>query len=131
LQWYPLVSDDFNALDACSTTFPNWNDGGKGRSLLWPAHCFKDSILKNYRGLGRDQDGSPSAARLEAYGPCFARTVPFETPGCDPKLHHQIAGEALRFDLASFLSPQAEHRAFAITHDDAAVRTTDEHRRSP
>jgi hypothetical protein len=52
--------------------------------------------------------------------------VAVEGFGDDPELDDEVAGEVLRLNLAAFLLPQAEERAFVVTHDDPGVGSANE-----
>jgi hypothetical protein len=41
--------------------------------------------------------------------------------GGNPELDDEVAGEVLRLDFAALFPPQAEERAFVVTHNGAGV----------
>jgi hypothetical protein len=45
--------------------------------------------------------------------------------GRDPKLHHQIAGQIFRLDLAALLPPQPDQRFLISSHDDPGIGAAD------
>jgi hypothetical protein len=44
-----------------------------------------------------------------------------ELLGGGPQLHDEVAGQILRFGLASLLTPEADQGSFVIAHDDARI----------
>src|ERR1700722_1458317 len=51
---------------------------------------------------------------------------PVQRLGGASHLNDEIAGEILRFSLASFFAPKAQQRALVRPHDDPGVRAADE-----
>jgi hypothetical protein len=45
--------------------------------------------------------------------------------GCAAELDQEVAGQVFGFDLAAFLSPEADESGFVATHYDPCVRAAD------
>ena len=52
--------------------------------------------------------------------------APVEVLGHGPKLDNQVAGEVLRFDFTTLLTPKAKEGRLSLSHNGAGVRPADE-----
>jgi hypothetical protein len=52
--------------------------------------------------------------------------APVQVLRCTAELHHQIAGQVLRLNVAALLSPQPQDGGIILTHHDSRVRAADE-----